>query len=51
MGRHLFYGNFISYIPVLISANDDENRTHIKAENKFKMLDDLIEGLDYVKRN
>lgn len=45
-----FIGNFISYIPVLISLLLMKITPHIKAEHKLKMLDDLIEGLDYVKK-
>lgn len=45
-----FMGNFVSYIPVLISLLMMKITPHIKAENKLKMLDDLIEGLDYVKK-
>lgn len=45
-----FIGNFVSYIPVLISLMMMKITPHIKAENKLKMLDDLIEGLDYVKK-
>lgn len=46
-----FIGNFVSYVPVLISLLMMKITPHIKAENKLNMLDDLIEGLDYVKRN
>ncbi|WP_347050076.1 MFS transporter [Flavobacterium olei] len=45
-----FIGNFISYVPVLISLLLMKITPHIKAENKLNMLDDLIEGLDYVKK-
>ncbi|MCV2485868.1 MFS transporter [Flavobacterium sp. SH_e] len=45
-----FIGNFISYVPVLISLMMMKITPHIKAENKLNMLDDLIEGLDYVKK-
>jgi MFS family permease len=45
-----FIGNFVSYVPVLISLMLMKITPHIKAENKLKMLDDLIEGLDYVKK-
>jgi MFS family permease len=45
-----FIGNFISYVPVLISLLMMKITPHIKAENKLNMLDDLIEGLDYVKK-
>ncbi|WPO80350.1 MFS transporter [Flavobacterium sp. KACC 22761] len=45
-----FIGNFLSYIPVLISLLMMRITPHIKAEDKFKMLDDFLEGLDYVKK-
>lgn len=45
-----FIGNFLSYIPVLISLLMMKITPHIKAEDKFKMLDDFLEGLDYVKK-
>lgn len=45
-----FIGNFVSYVPVLISLLMMKITPHIKAENKLNMLDDLIEGLDYVKK-
>lgn len=45
-----FIGNFLSYIPVLISLLLMKLTPHIKAENKLNMVDDLLEGLDYVKK-
>ncbi|WDF60030.1 MULTISPECIES: MFS transporter [Flavobacterium] len=45
-----FIGNFVSYVPVLISLMLMKITPHIKAENKLNMIDDLIEGLDYVKK-
>ncbi|WP_426486701.1 MFS transporter [Flavobacterium sp. 2] len=45
-----FIGNFMSYIPVLVSLLMMRITPHIKAEDKFKMLDDFLEGLDYVKK-
>ena len=45
-----FMGNFLSYIPVLISLLMMKITPHIKATDKFKMLDDFIEGFDYVKK-
>ncbi|GAA3763109.1 MFS transporter [Flavobacterium ginsengiterrae] len=45
-----FIGNFISYVPVLISLFMMKITPHIKAENKLNMVDDLLEGLDYVKK-
>ncbi|WP_035646139.1 MFS transporter [Flavobacterium sp. ASV13] len=45
-----FIGNFLSYIPVLVSLLMMRITPHIKAEDKFKMLDDFLEGLDYVKK-
>jgi MFS family permease len=45
-----FIGNFLSYIPVLISLLMMKITPHIKAIDKLKMLDDFIEGLDYVKK-
>lgn len=45
-----FIGNFVSYVPVLISLMMMKITPHIKAENKLNMLEDLIEGLDYVKK-
>ena len=45
-----FIGNFLSYIPVLISLLMMKITPHIKATDKMKMYDDFIEGLDYVKK-
>ncbi|MEN2414299.1 MFS transporter [Flavobacterium mesophilum] len=45
-----FIGNFLSYIPVLVSLLMMKITPHIKAEDKFKMWDDFVEGLDYVKK-
>ncbi|MFC4475674.1 MFS transporter [Flavobacterium chungangensis] len=45
-----FIGNFVSYVPVLVSLMLMKITPHIKAENKLNMLDDLVEGLDYVKK-
>jgi MFS family permease len=45
-----FIGNFLSYIPVLISLLMMKIKPHIKAVDKFKMLEDFIEGFDYVKK-
>ncbi|QOG02905.1 MFS transporter [Flavobacterium sp. MDT1-60] len=45
-----FIGNFLSYIPVLISLFMMKITPHIKAIDKLKMWDDFIEGLDYVKK-
>jgi MFS family permease len=45
-----FIGNFLSYIPVLISLLLMKITPHIKATDKLKMWDDFIEGLDYVKK-
>lgn len=45
-----FMGNFLSYIPVLVSLLMMKITPHIKATDKFKMLEDFIEGLDYVKK-
>ncbi|WP_163409124.1 MFS transporter [Flavobacterium ajazii] len=45
-----FMGNFFSYIPVLITLMMMKITPHVKTENKLNMLDDLIEGLDYVKK-
>lgn len=45
-----FIGNFISYVPVLISLFMMKITPHIKAENKLNMVDDLMEGFDYVKK-
>lgn len=45
-----FIGNFLSYIPVLISLLMMKITPHIKAVDKFKMLEDFIEGFDYVKK-
>lgn len=45
-----FIGNFLSYIPVLISLLMMKITPHIKATEKMKMYDDFIEGLDYVKK-
>lgn len=45
-----FIGNFLSYIPVLVSLLLMKITPHIKATDKLKMWDDFIEGLDYVKK-
>ncbi|MFH6992015.1 MFS transporter [Flavobacterium sp. FlaQc-48] len=45
-----FIGNFLSYIPVLISLFMMKITPHIKATDKLKMYDDFIEGLDYVRK-
>ncbi|MBF4483885.1 MULTISPECIES: MFS transporter [unclassified Flavobacterium] len=45
-----FIGNFLSYIPVLISLLMMKITPHIKATDKMKMYDDFIEGLDYVRK-
>ncbi|WP_394772742.1 MFS transporter [Flavobacterium sp.] len=45
-----FIGNFLSYIPVLVSLLMMKITPHIKTTDKFKMLEDFIEGLDYVKK-
>lgn len=45
-----FIGNFLSYIPVLISLLMMKITPHIKATDKLKMYDDFIEGLDYIKK-
>jgi MFS family permease len=45
-----FIGNFLSYIPVLVSLLLMKIEPHIKATAKLKMLDDFIEGLEYVKK-
>lgn len=45
-----FIGNFLSYIPVLISLLMMKIPQHIKATDKLKMYDDFIEGLDYVRK-
>jgi len=45
-----FIGNFLSYIPVLISLLLMKITPHVKATEKLKMYDDFIEGLDYVKK-
>ena len=45
-----FIGNFLSYIPVLISLLMMRITPHIKAVDKFKMLEDFIEGFDYIKK-
>ncbi len=45
-----FIGNFLSYIPVLISLLMMKITPHIKATDKFKILEDFMEGWDYVKK-
>jgi MFS family permease len=45
-----FIGNFLSYIPVLVSLLMMKITPHIKATDKLKMWDDFIEGLDYIKK-
>ena len=45
-----FIGNFLSYIPVIISLLMMKITPHIKAVDKFKMLEDFVEGFDYVKK-
>lgn len=45
-----FIGNFLSYIPVLISLALMRIKPYTKAANKLKMMDELTEGLDYIKK-
>lgn len=45
-----FIGNFLSYIPVLISLALMRIKPYTKATDKLKMMDDFIEGLDYLKK-
>lgn len=45
-----FIGNFLSYIPVLISLFLMKIKPYTKETNKSKMMDDFIEGLDYIKK-
>nr|WP_315220134.1 MFS transporter [uncultured Flavobacterium sp.] len=45
-----FMGNFLSYIPVLISLLLMKITPHIPATDKLKMLENFIEGFDYVKK-
>lgn len=45
-----FIGNFLSYIPVIVSLLMMKMTPHIKATDKLKMLEDFIEGWDYVKK-
>ena len=45
-----FVGNFLSYIPVLISLLLMKIKPYTKATDKLSMLDDFIEGLDYIKK-
>lgn len=45
-----FIGNFLSYIPVLISLFLMKIKPYTKATDKLSMLDDFIEGLDYIKK-
>lgn len=45
-----FIGNFLSYIPVLISLSLMKIKPYTKATDKLKMMDDFIKGLDYVKK-
>lgn len=45
-----FIGNFLSYIPVLISLSLMKIKPYTKATDKLKMMDDFLEGLDYVKK-
>lgn len=45
-----FIGNFLSYIPVLISLALMKIQPYIKATDKLKMMDDFVEGLDYIKK-
>ncbi|MBP4138704.1 MFS transporter [Flavobacterium geliluteum] len=45
-----FIGNFLSYIPVLISLLMMKITPHIPATDKLKMLENFIEGFDYVKK-
>lgn len=45
-----FIGNFLSYIPVLISLFLMRIKPYTKATDKLSMLDDFIEGLDYIKK-
>ncbi|MEO8254463.1 MAG: MFS transporter, partial [Flavobacterium sp.] len=45
-----FIGNFLSYIPVLISLLLMKIKPYTKATDKLSMLDDFMEGLEYVKK-
>lgn len=45
-----FIGNFLSYIPVLISLSLMRIKPYTKTTNQLSMIDDLIEGLDYIKK-
>ncbi|MGQ7946157.1 MFS transporter [Flavobacterium sp. WC2509] len=45
-----FIGNFLSYIPVLTSLALMKIKPYTKTTDKLRMLDDFIEGLDYVKK-
>lgn len=44
-----FIGNFLSYIPVLICLLLMKIEPYVKPSTKLKMLDDFIEGLNYVR--
>lgn len=45
-----FIGNFLSYIPVLISLFLMNIKPYTKATDKLSMLDDFTEGLEYIKK-
>jgi len=45
-----FIGNFLSYLPVLVCLFLMKIKPYPKATHKLKMLEDFIEGLDYVKK-
>jgi len=45
-----FIGNFLSYIPVLISLSLMRIEKAPESLHKIKMIDDLVAGLNYVKK-
>lgn len=45
-----FIGNFLSYIPVLISLSLMNIKTNTPETSKLSMLDDFVEGLNYIKK-
>jgi MFS family permease len=44
-----FIGNFLSYIPVLVTLSLMKIKKEPKTTSKLTLVDDFVEGLDYVK--
>lgn len=45
-----FIGNFLSYIPILISLFLMKIKPNTKTTDKLNIIDDFIEGFDYIKK-